>query len=72
MKFKKGDKIIWDSGFGYEIGIFLADDKKIMGSYLVDLHTGVVRGKTYKPESEIKKSSTQLLFDLTNKYYKLE
>ena len=51
---KKGDKIIWDSGFGYEIGYFIEDtEKQMYNSYKIDLITGVVQEETLRSKDEI-------------------
>ena len=51
---KKGDKIIWDSGFGYEVGYFIEDgDKKMSNTYVIELVTGVEKGRTYRSKDEI-------------------
>ena len=51
---KEGDKIIWDSGFGYEVGYFIEDgDKKMSNTYVIELVTGVEKGRTYRSKDEI-------------------
>lgn len=54
---EKGDKIIWDSGWGYEIGYFIeetiGDTCFMHNPYKVNLITGVVIGETLKPRREV-------------------
>ena len=51
---KKGDKIIWDSGFGYEIGYFIEDaEKQMYNSYKIELVTGIVQEETLRSKDEI-------------------
>ena len=51
---KKGDRIIWDSGFGYEIGYFIEDaEKQMYNSYKIELITGIVQEETLRSKDEI-------------------
>lgn len=51
---KKGDRIIWDSGFGYEIGYFIEDsERKMYNSCTIDLLTGVVQGESLRSKDEV-------------------
>lgn len=51
---KAGDRIIWDSGFGYEIGYFIEDgEKQMYNSFKIDLVTGVVQEETLRSKDEI-------------------
>jgi hypothetical protein len=51
---KKGDRIIWDSGFGYEIGYFIEDaEKQMYNSYKIELITGIVQEETLISKDEI-------------------
>ena len=43
---KKGDRIIWDSGFGYEIGIYESDKGVMYNTCLVQLMSGDVKHNT--------------------------
>lgn len=67
MKFKENDRIIWDSGWGYEIGYFVGEGL-LMYTYQVDMVTGVVQGLVAHPISEIKPYSKELVEELTKKY----
>jgi hypothetical protein len=50
----KGNKIIWDSGFGYDIGYFIENSEKIMyNSYKIELVTGVIQEETIRSKDEI-------------------
>lgn len=66
--FSSGDKIIWDSGFGYELGVFLSENNAVMNSYTIDLVTGKCQGSTSRDISEIKHYSVELAIKLTKKY----
>ena len=69
MEFKKGDRIIWDSGFGFEIGRFIEDSEHQMyGSYKVNLITGVVQGESLRPSSEIKPLNEETIKEVSKKY----
>jgi hypothetical protein len=67
MEFKKNDKIIWDSHFGYEIGYFIGEGV-MYNTFEVDLITGVVHGSVSHSKSEIHPYSEELVEKLTNKY----
>jgi len=64
---KVGDKIIWDSQFGYEIGIFLGNGNQY-NTYLVNLTTGIVQGEVSHSINEIKLFSIELIDKLNKKY----
>lgn len=66
---KRGDKIIWDSGSGYEIGTFIeSSDFYMYNSVKVNLESGVITGETLRPKHEVKPYSDELVKELTNKY----
>lgn len=66
---KKGDKIIWDSGFGYEIGYFIEDSEKQMyNSYKIELVTGIVQEETLRSKDEIILYTTENQIKMKNKY----
>lgn len=66
---KKGDKIIWDSGFGYEVGFFIGEgNDKMYNSYRINLVTGSVEGDSLRSKDEVipyGKEEIKLMF---NKY----
>lgn len=62
-----GDKIIWDSNFGYEIGIFLGWGNQY-NTYLVNLTTGIILGEVSHSIDEIKLYSDELKDKLNKKY----
>lgn len=69
MKFKKGDKIIWDSGFGYEIGYFIEESNEFMyHSFRIDLCTGVVQGQCLRYQGQIKPYNEQTISEMVSKY----
>ena len=63
----EGDKIIWDSHFGYEIGYF-GGVGKIYSSFECDMITGIVQGLNSYTETEIYPYSDELVLELTKKY----
>jgi len=66
---KKGDKIIWDSGFGYEIGYFIEDsENKMYNSFKVELITGVVQEETLISKDEIIPYTKESQEQMSNKY----
>ena len=66
---KKGDKIIWDSGFGYDIGYFIEDSEKIMyNSYKIELVTGVIQEETLRSKDEIIPYNIENRIKMTTKY----
>ena len=67
-EFKKGDKIIWNSHFGYEIGYFIEESKTQVYSYKVKMITGVVQEENTLSQNEIKKYSKELAEELAVKY----
>lgn len=64
---KTNDRIIWDSGFGYEIGYFKGDgifDHTVK----VDMVTGICTGHVSHSKHEIKPYSEELVQQLTERY----
>lgn len=66
--FRPNDRIVWDSGHGYEIGYFLSDNGVMYNTYLVDIITGICQGEVSHSISQIKPYSKELIKDLTAKY----
>lgn len=65
----KGDKIIWDSGFGYEVGFFIEDaDKLHYDTYRIDLVTGVAQGDSTRPKREVLPHSPEKVAKMEAKY----
>lgn len=59
---KKGDKIIWDSGFGYELGYFIEEsDHIIYNTYKVKLDTGITNGK-----EQLREKQSIILYNIDN------
>jgi hypothetical protein len=50
---KEGDRIIWDSHHGYDIGYFVTEDSNQYFKYKVNMVTGVVTGICEYPVTEI-------------------
>lgn len=61
--FKFQDKVIWDSGFGYEIGYYL-DKGYDENSYLIDQITGLIIEPCSYPIEECFKYSDELITKL--------
>jgi hypothetical protein len=61
------ERVIWDSGFGYEIGYFLGEGE-LFDSYLIDVRTGIIHEPTCYSKSEIHKYSNELIDKLFKKY----
>lgn len=67
--FKKGDKIIWDSFFGYELGYFIRkSDKYLYNSYRINLVTGIVEGETLRSKDEIIPYNEDTIKEMIKKY----
>ena len=56
MGFKKGDKIIWDSGFGYDLGSYVSKGNPYCSITIIN-HTGLC------PEQEQAVWESQVLED---------
>lgn len=66
---KEGDKIIWDSDFGYEVGYYIKEsDFNIYNTYLVNVCTGIVTGECMHPKHEIIAYNPKNLAEMQNKY----
>lgn len=65
--FVKGDKVVWDSHFGYEIGYFLGEGV-MMNTYLVDVCTGKITGECSYSKDEIHPYTNELIDFLNIKY----
>ena len=67
INFKENDNIIWDSGFGYEIGTFKGKSN-CDDNYVIDLKSGNILDKISVPFNEVFLYSDELIFKLSNKY----
>lgn len=66
---KKGDKIIWDSGFGYEIGYFIKNsDYNMYNTYRVNFISGNIRGISMRSKDKIFKYTSLKISEMKNKY----
>ena len=65
--FVKGDKVVWDSHFGYEICYFLGEGV-MMNTYLVDVCTGKKTGECSYSKDEIHPYTNELIDFLNIKY----
>jgi hypothetical protein len=62
-----GDKVIWDSNFGYEVGYFLSDSNAYF-QYSVDIISGKYKGEASVSQTSLKPYSLELVEELTKKY----
>lgn len=65
---KKGDFIIWDSGWGYDVGYFVQDKGVMYHTNMIFLLTGVSEGKLSVAPREIKPFDCQTIAALNRKY----
>lgn len=65
--FTIGDKVVWDSGWGYEIGYFKGEGNRYY-TYLIDIVTGIVTGECSHRKSEVLPYTDELITKLTAKY----
>lgn len=66
---KEGDKIIWDSGFGYDIGEFKKISMAHSDSFIIVLRSGNSRNAQILVSSnEVTAYSDQLAEELSKKY----
>ena len=64
---KRGEKVVLDSGFGYDIGYFNGAGKNYY-TYSVEMVTGLVQGNCSYPQSEVLRYTDELIVELTKKY----
>jgi hypothetical protein len=64
---KKGQRIIFDSGFGYELGYFVGD-QKIDDDYTINLITGKTTREISISKDMVKDYSKELILMLSQKY----
>lgn len=67
-RFSSGDRIVWDSGHGYDIGFFVSDKGVMYNTYLVDIITGLFTGEVSHSISQIKPYSKDLIKELSARY----
>lgn len=65
--FVVGERVVWDSHFGYEIGYFLGEGV-VFNTYSIDVCTGVITGPCSHSQNEIHKYSDELINSLNKKY----
>lgn len=65
--FDFNERVVWDSGFGYEIGYFLGEGTSY-DTWLIDVRTGSIVGTCSHSKSEVFKYTTELINKLTAKY----
>jgi hypothetical protein len=65
--FEFNERVVWDSGFGYEIGHFLGEGTHYE-TWLIDVRTGLIVEPCSHSKSEVFKYTTELINKLTAKY----
>ena len=68
IQFKNGDPVIWDSGFGYELGFYIEEGDFMFNSYIIDIKTGNRKGNTMISKDDIRKWSQSLVEELSATY----
>lgn len=57
IKYNKGDKIIWNSGYGYDVGVYVRElkEKEMIFSEgaVVELKTGTIHGTLWVNLNEL-------------------
>ncbi len=66
-KFDFNERVVRDSGFGYDIGYFLGEGNSY-DTNMIDLVTGLSYEPISVPKSEIFKYTTELIDKLIKKY----
>jgi len=69
---KEGDKIIWNSGFGYELGTYISDKGVMYDTVLINLETGVAQGKLSVPIHQIIPRSKKALEIMLREYPRVQ
>jgi len=67
INFNINDRVIWDSGFGYEIGIFIGEGNSY-DTWSIDQISGRITGECSHSKIEIFKYTKELVNILTAKY----
>ena len=62
-----GDKVIWNSNFGYEVGYFLGDSNAYF-EYSVNIVSGRYKGIASVYQSSLKPYSEELIEELSKEY----
>ena len=65
--FDFNERVVWDSGFGYEIGHFLGEGNSY-DTWLIDVRIGLITEPCSHSKSEVFKYTTELINKLTIKY----
>jgi hypothetical protein len=65
--FDFNERVVWDSGFDYEIGHFLGEGNSY-DTWLIDVRTGLIVEPCSHSKSEVFKYTTELINKLTAKY----
>lgn len=48
-----GDKVIWDSGFGYDLGYYIRKDDNIYNNVRCDMVTGIAQREISYSKTEV-------------------
>ena len=67
LPFEFNEKVVWDSHFGYEIGLFLGEGNSY-NTWLIDVKTGLVHEPCSHSKNEVYKYSEELIDRLYEKY----
>jgi hypothetical protein len=67
-KFKQNDKVIWNSGFGYDLGYFIGIDNNQFNNYIISMETGIIQGKSSLEMQEIIPYNDENLSKMIDKY----
>jgi len=67
-KFKQNDKVIWNSGFGYDLGYFIGIDNNQYHNYIISMETGIIQGKSSLEMQEIIPYNDENLSKMIDKY----
>lgn len=64
-----GDKIIWHSGFGYDIGYYVGESDDIMyNSYEIELVSGIILGKTLRDKDQVVPYTASTMTEMVEEY----
>lgn len=65
---KKGDKVILDSHFGYELGYYLKEGN-LYHTYLIDIITGLIKAPVSYPIAQVFPYTEEFHTELKKKYH---
>jgi hypothetical protein len=69
IKLAKGQRVVWDSGFGYDLCLFVEESTTQYHSYKVDMVTGNLKGQNNTfSKDRVKPYTKELIQKLSQKY----